>query len=457
MEMNFDGLAGPTHNYGGLSYGDLASMEHRHFVSYPKKAALQGLEKMHLLTSLGIKQAVLPPQERPFFPILRALGFYGSDSAVLEQVWKVAPCLLIACSSSACMWAANAATVSPSADSQDGRVHFTPANLINEFHRSFEMATTGRVLHQIFNHPLHFAHHFPLPLQAQFADEGAANHTRFCREFHEGGIQFFVFDRPAVKTGTLLPRVFPARQTEAASQAIARLHRLRPSHVVFAQQNPDAVDAGVFHNDVISVGHQNLFLYHERAFVNSSTIIQQLRELVEKHCQVPLCAIEVKETEISLSEAVKTYMFNSQIVTLPDQTMVLIAPQECEISLPVRSLFQRLIEDKQIPIQQVIYQDIGESMRNGGGPGCLRLRVVLTDPEYAAMHHEVELTDQLYDRLVSWINKYYRDRLLPDDLADPQLLEEGHRALDDLSGILQLGPIYSFQQQHAPPPLPPRR
>jgi succinylarginine dihydrolase len=458
IELNLDALVGPTHNYSGLSYGNIASMEHAKKTSNPKKAALQGLEKMYTLMSLGIKQAILPPQERPFIPILHTLGFTGTDEEILQKAWKIDPKLFLACSSAACMWVANAATVSPSADSNDSRVHFTPANLMSKFHRSFEAATTGMILYRIFNHPAYFAHHHPLPYHIDFADEGAANHTRFCRTFDQPGVQLFVFGRSITsQNGTLLPKQFPARQTDEASKTLARLHRLSPSRVVFAQQNPEAIDAGVFHNDVISVGHQNLFLYHERAFVNTSSIIQQLKQQLDTQCQVPLLALEIKDRDVTLEEAVKTYLFNSQIVTLPDQTMLLLAPQECQESPSVNHYLQTLLKNKEQPIRQIIYQNIRESMQNGGGPACLRLRVVLTHTEYEAMHPHVQLTEDLYHQLVKWVEKHYRDQLKPDDLPDPQLLQEGRKALDELSRILELGSIYSFQRIKGPPPTLPEK
>lgn len=459
IEMNFDGIIGPTHNYSGLSYGNTASMDHGKMVSNPKKAALQGLAKMKTLMSLGIKQGVLPPQERPFIPILHSLGFSGTDAEILQKAWKIDPKLLLSCSSAACMWVANAATISPSADSNDGRVHFTPANLINKFHRSFEAATTGLILYRIFNHPAYFIHHYPLPYHFDFADEGAANHSRFCRDFDQPGIQLFVYGQSiSSQNQNHSPKRYPARQTDEASKALYRLHRLSPSRVVFAQQSPEAIDAGVFHNDVISVGHQNVFLYHEQAFVNTADVIQQLKNQFEIQCQIPFLALEVKKSEISLEEAVKTYLFNSQIITLADQTMLLIAPQECQASSSVNKFLQKLLEDKSQPIRKVIYQDIRESMQNGGGPACLRLRVVLTKNEFAAMHPHVQLTDDLYQNLVQWVEKHYRDQLTPNDLSDPQLLQEGRQALDELSRLLELGAIYSFQRiKPPPPPLPEKR
>ena len=85
---------------------------------------LEGLEKMKFLAGLGVKQAVLPPHERPRLPTLRRLGFTGGDGDILAAVQRVDPTLLAAVSSALAMWAANAATVSPSADMPTpGRFH----------------------------------------------------------------------------------------------------------------------------------------------------------------------------------------------------------------------------------------------------------------------------------------------------------------------------------------------
>lgn len=456
FEVNFDGIVGPTHNYSGLSYGNTASMEHGSLASNPKQAALQGLAKMRTLHGLGIKQAVLPPQERPFIPVLHSLGFYGTDEEILEKAWKADPQIVMACSSAACMWSANAATVTPSIDSTDSRVHFTPANLISKFHRSFEASLTGAILFRIFNHPAYFAHHHPLPYHSDFADEGAANHTRLCSSYQDPGIHLFVYGR-SIAHPTLTSQRFPARQTDEASKALARLHRLAPARVIFAQQNPEAIDAGVFHNDVISIGNQNLFFYHERAFINTPEMIKQLKNGVETYCRVPFIGLEVKESDVSLEEAVKTYLFNSQIVTLPDKTMALISPQECHDSPSVKAFIQKIIENKDQPIKQVIFQNIRESMQNGGGPACLRLRVILNETEYKAINPNVIFTDNLDQKLVQWIEKHYRDHLTPQDLGDPELLKEGRKALDELSRILQLGAVYPFQRMGPPPKLPEKR
>jgi len=178
FEVNFDGLVGPTHNYSGLSYGTVASIGNQAAESNPLEAVLQGLQKMKTLSDMGLKQALLPPQERPDIATLRRLGFSGSEKEVLENAGKSSSAVLSAISSASCMWTANAATVSPSADTSDGKVHFTPANLISKFHRSIEPPTTSAGLRAIFKDPRYFVHHDPLPASPQFGDEGAANHTR---------------------------------------------------------------------------------------------------------------------------------------------------------------------------------------------------------------------------------------------------------------------------------------
>ena len=182
-EFNFDGIPGPTHNYSGLAQGNLASERNASQVANPREAALQGVAKMRALAARGLAQAVLPPHERPAMWALRALGFSGSDADVLAKVTRDAPVMLAACSSAAAMWVANAATVSPSSDTTDGRVHFTPANLASHFHRALEAPTTTAVLRAIFADPGRFAVHEPLLPTPQTGDEGAANHTRF-----DGGV-----------------------------------------------------------------------------------------------------------------------------------------------------------------------------------------------------------------------------------------------------------------------------
>ncbi|MEP1213658.1 MAG: N-succinylarginine dihydrolase [Marinobacter sp.] len=440
VEANFDGLVGPTHNYAGLSWGNVASRSNVRSVSNPREAALQGLAKMKRLADRGYVQGVLPPHERPHIPTLRALGFSGSDSDVLRAVAEQSPSILAAVSSASTMWTANAATVSPSADTSDHRVHFTPANLSAKFHRSIEHPVTGRALKSIFSDDSWFAHHPALPSVSQFGDEGAANHTRLCRGYGEPGVELFVYGQIAFNDQAPAPRLYPARQTLEASQAIARLHGLKDSHVVFAQQNPEAIDAGVFHNDVIAVGNGNTLFYHEMAFLDEERVLADIRARLTG---AELEAVRVSSDQVPLEDAVASYLFNSQLLNTPDG-MMLAVPGECREIESVSRYLDELV-DGVGPITSVEVFDVKQSMRNGGGPACLRLRVVLNDDELKAMHHGVLLTDALYERLTTWVEAHYREELSQDDLGDPMLLEEVRKALDELTGILGLGSIYDFQ------------
>ena len=448
-EVNFDGLVGPTHNYAGLSLGNIASVTHKARVSNPLEAALQGLEKMKEVSEMGLAQAVLPPQERPDVHVLRKLGFTGTDAKVLEQAAKQAIEVLTACSSASSMWTANAATISPSADTADKKVHFTPANLANKFHRSIEPETTGAILKAIFKDPKYFVHHDPLPPGTAFGDEGAANHTRLCAEYGKRGVEFFVFGRYEYSPGAPAPVKFPARQTYEASSTIARLHGLKSNSVVFGQQNPAAIDAGVFHNDVASVGNQDFFFYHEQAFLNPSGVLTELSMKFHNQTGKELHVTQVDARKVPLEDAVRSYLFNSQLVTPPEgehSGMCLIAPMECQEVPTVRDYLESLVGSSQSPIRHVRYFNLRQSMRNGGGPACLRLRVVLSEKERARANPGVFMNAKLYASLVKWVKKHYRDRLAPADLADPLLLKESRAALDELTRILKLGSVYPFQR-----------
>jgi succinylarginine dihydrolase len=441
-EVNFDGLVGPTHNYAGLSYGNVASLNNASASSSPKQAAKQGLKKMKALADLGMIQGVLAPQARPDVDALRRLGFAGSDANVLQQAAKEAPAIFQACCSASSMWTANAATVSPSADTADGKIHFTPANLTNKYHRSLEPQVTGKILQATFASQAHFTHHQHLPDNEHYGDEGAANHTRLCTQYGQTGVELFVYGRYAFDQSQPAPVKYPARQTLEASQAIARLHGLQDDNVVFIQQNPDLIDQGVFHNDVISVGNQNVLFYHEQAFLDSDNALAQVKQKFGDH---ELHFIKVLTSEVSVQDAIKSYLFNTQIITLPSGDMVIIAPSECEENPAVAAYLEKLLA-MNTPIKQVQYIDVKQSMRNGGGPACLRLRVAMTDTELDAVNQSTLINDVQFDRLNTWVDKHYRDRLLVDDLRDIALLNESRTALDELTQLLKLGSIYPFQQ-----------
>jgi succinylarginine dihydrolase len=413
-------------------------MAHAGVVSNPRQAALESLDKMRLSASLGVPQAVLPPHERPRELWLRRLGLGGS----LEQVLAAAAAgdghLLRLCSSASAMWTANAATVAPSSDTLDGRLHLTVANLTAMFHRSLEADVTERVLAAIFRDERHFAVHAAVPGGAAFADEGAANHTRLAVD--DRAVHLFGWGRRTWGEATA-PRVFPARQALEASQAVARLCALPQDRVLYRQQHPDGIDAGAFHSDVLAVGNANFLVLHEQAFVDPD----QLTRCLAERLGPGFCYRLVSESELPAARAVATYPFNSQLVSLPGGAMALIAPEESQRDDLVRGFLERLVAEDN-PLSEVRFQSVAGSMRNGGGPACLRLRVVLSAEERTAIGARVFVDDGLLADLRAWVLRHYRDRLTVSDLADPAFCLEMRSALDELTGLLGLGSVYDFQR-----------
>jgi succinylarginine dihydrolase len=437
VEYAFDGLVGPTHHYAGLSHGNLASTEHAGQVGNPRAAALQGLAKVRRVAALGAARAVLPPHERPYLPLLRQLGFGGSDAAVLDAVHRQAPALLSTASSASAMWAANMATVTPSPESGDGRAHFTPANLSSMLHRSLEAATAARLLTRLFADESRFAVHAPLPAHASYSDEGAANHTRLAT--HRGVVHLFGWGRSL--DAALAPSRFPARQARAACEAVQRLHGLSAATSLLWQQSPEGIDAGAFHSDVLAVGSGCTWLMHEHAFVESERLLQSLRARLGEELEV----LVASDAELPLKHAVACYPFNSELVPLPNGKLVLLAPRESEQNLAAHAFLERVREQSSF-VEDVVYVDVNDSMRNGGGPACLRLRVQLTAEERASVAPRVFFDSELDAALTRWIERSYRDRLVTDDLRDPELLVESRTALDELCTLLGLGSLYDFQR-----------
>lgn len=436
-EHQFDGLSGPTHHYAGLSPGNLASQTHAGEVSNPRAAALEGLRKMRRVSELGVAQAVLPPQPRPSFRLLRQLGFTGRDEQVLSRALAEAPELLHAASSASSMWAANAATVIPGCDTADGKTHFVPANLVSLLHRSIEAESTERVLRRIFASSAHFVVHPPLPACEALADEGAANHTRLATS--QGVLHLFGWGRE--KHAGDGPRRFPARQARAASLSVARACQLKTASPLLWRQDPAGIDAGAFHTDVLAVGNGSLLLLHERAFVDPAGLLAELKARLGDE----LRAIVATEAELPLADAVAAYPFNSQLLTLPSGEMHLVAPREAqENEAACRFLERVMAEDPRV--SGIDYLDVNGSMRNGGGPACLRLRVPLEDREHEALAAGVLFDAELEQKLARIVERRYRDRLRLEDIADPELVREAQTALDELTEALGLGAVFDFQQ-----------
>ena len=407
-EINFDGLIGPTHNYAALSFGNLASASNAGATSRPRDAALQGLAKMRFAMSLGLTQGFLLPLERPNTPWLRALGFAGSDAQVCAAAHSADPRLFAQACSASSMWTANAGTVSPASDCGDGRTHVSIANLSRMTHRSIEHSETEAQLRLAFAHPA-FAVHAAVP--ATFGDEGAANHMRLTARHGEPGVEVFVYGEEGGK--------FPARQNRRASEAVARRHGLAPERTLFVAQSQTAIDAGAFHNDVVAVANENVLFAHEQAFADGGQLKADLARLLPQ-----TVVVEVPASAVSLADAIRSYLFNSQLVTLPDGSMALILPMEAHDCAPVKAYLDTLVAGNG-PIRAVHYVQVRESMRNGGGPACLRLRVV-ADP--ATIDPRFLLDAAKADRLEALIAAHWPEAIGPDDLGNPALWDQAWAA-----------------------------
>ncbi len=442
VEVNFDGLVGPTHNYGGLAQGNLAAAANEGQVSNPREAALQGLSKMRWMVQQGLVQGCLPPHERPHAPSLRKMGFSGTDAQVVATAARANPALLANVSSASAMWTANAATVSPSADTGDSRVHLTPANLSSHFHRSLEVETTTRVLRAVFADSSKFAVHDAVPFHS-FGDEGAANHCRLAAAHGERGVEVFVYGRSAFARSA--GGGFVARQALEASHIVATQHQLwTGGGAVLAQQAKRAIDAGAFHNDVVAVSNGPVLMYHGGAFEQRDAFLEALKRACAAKGFDPVL-LEAPESELTLPEAVKSYLFNSQIISRPAGGMALILPREAEETPRAKAFVDRVLATNG-PIRAAHYLDLRQSMRNGGGPACLRLRVVLTPAELAAIGGRCIVDEAKIAALETVVGRHYRDRLAPADLADPALLDESRAALDEIGQVLNLGAVHDFQR-----------
>ena len=413
VEINFDGIVGPSHNYAGLSLGNLASTRSGGQVSQPRAAALQGVDKMRANLTLGLSQGLFLPHPRPDRPWLMELAtvYEHADRALAANAM-----------SASAMWAANAATVSPAPDSADGKCHLTVANLRSMPHRSHEWPATLAQLNLAFADEDQFVVHAPVP--PAFGDEGAANHMRLASGHANAGVEVFVY---GVAGGA-----FPARQHLEASKAIARMHRLDPERTIFAQQSEEAIAAGAFHNDVVAVANERVLFAHEKAFADRDALVSQLATLVPA-----FEFVEVSDAEVPLADAIRSYLFNAQLVTPADGATTLVAPTECRETPSVWSWIERHIAGNG-PIRRVEIVDVRQSMANGGGPACLRLRVV-ADP--ATVDPRFLVDDSKLDGLADVIRRHWPAEIANDDLQSPALVrdvEAARAALLDELGLSEL-------------------
>lgn len=415
VEINFDGIVGPSHNYAGLSLGNLASAKHGGDVSYPRAAALQGVAKMRHNMGLGLAQGFFCPLPRPNQGFLGALGLTDPADEAERR-------LRAAAWSASSMWTANAATVSPAPDCADGRCHLTAANLVTMPHRSQEWPDTVRQLRMAFSDSAHFAVHDAVP--ACFGDEGAANHMRMGTSHEAPGLEIFVYGR----TGG----AFPARQHEQASRAVARLHGLDPARCLFVEQSGEAIAAGAFHNDVVAVANERVLFTHEQAFADPDGTYAAIRE------RLPEAEIViVPASAVSLADAIASYLFNAQLLTLPSGEMGLVIPLEAWEHPAVRAWLDGMLASNG-PIRRVLPVDVRQSMANGGGPACLRLRVV-ADP--ATVDPRFLLDEARADLLEKLIAKAWPEQIDPADLGRDSLASSviaARAALLDALGLSAL-------------------
>ena len=415
-ELNLDGLVGPSHNYAGLSLGNIAATTNAGGVSAPRKAALQGLAKMRRLVELGIPQGLLLPHRRPNTRFLRGMGFEGDDARVIADCAREDPQLLAAAFSASAMWTANAATVSPAADTADGRTHFTVANLVTMPHRSQEWPETLGQLKLAFADERHFAVHYPVA--PGFGDEGAANHMRFCSGHESAGVEAFVY-------GLNRGGKFPARQHVRASQAVARTHGVKQA--LFLEQADRAIQAGAFHNDVVAVANEHVLFAHEEAFEDRAAALKLLAERVPG-----FCLVEAPSADVPLADAIASYVFNAALVSVGGGGMALILPKEAEETASVWRWLQRVQQDPANPISQLHVLDLRESMKNGGGPACLRLRVALSDAALAAVDPRFLVNAAKLDRLERLVEQWWPEAIAPAELGNADLWRQCHAAHDAL-------------------------
>ena len=405
VEINFDGIVGPSHNYAGLAPGNLAATRSAGAVSHPRAAALQGLTKMRAAIDLGQVQGILLPHPRPDHRWLSSLATdYPAASTHLRAQSL----------SASAMWAANAATVSPAADTADGRCHLTVANLVTLPHRSHEWPATLAQLRLAFADPA-FVVHPPVP--APFGDEGAANHMRLGAP-GTPGVEIFVHGAAGGP--------YPARQHHEASAAVARAHGVRTA--LFVQQSAEAIAAGAFHNDVVAVADGDVIFAHEQAFTDR---VRFYAELTAAYPAVQI--VEVPASAVSLAEAIRSYLFNAQLLTT-DRGATLLLPDEARDEPRVWRWLESIVAGNG-PIRRLRTIDVRESMANGGGPACLRLRVA-ADP--ATIDPRFLVDEAKITRIARIVEAHWPAAIDPAAIDDPALITQIERARAALLEALDL-------------------
>ncbi len=428
VEVQIDRIVGPTHHFGGLGVGNVASKKNEGSFSNPKKAAMQGLDKMRMVAQYGVPQLVLPPQPRPNKQFLRSIGYDLDDESTLANLASESPRVLSAAMSSSAMWTANAATVAASVDGGHDCVTLTVANLSSSMHRAIESPQTLADLWQSLPHSVLMLD--PLLGGAMMRDEGAANHMRLGTDQAMPGIHIFVYgDQDPT------PKSFWPRQTRASCKAIARLHRLPPQNTFYLKQHPDAIDAGAFHNDVVAASHHDLLLHHELAFYEAKEQLEQIKTRYRAINDRELTHVEVKTSELSIDDAINTYLFNSQIISPPNANQPTII---CPAQVQENAAAKQIVDDwcSKGLFQKAHFLDLRQSMSGGGGPACLRLRLPLTETELGSIPFPNRWTDDLDKSLRQVIETHYPDSVSFDNLSSTELIKQANQAEQKLRGLL---------------------
>ncbi len=437
VEVQLDRIVGPLHHFGGLGVGNLASQSHAGHVSHPAAAAIEGLDKMRLVAGLGVPQWILPPQHRPAMRLLHSLGFSGSRRQIIASAYAMAPEIFSAACSSSAMWTANAATVSAAADTSDGRVKLSIANLSSSMHRAIEASETEGELRTILaslGEDDAVDVYTALPRGVAFRDEGAANHMRLSasdnRDGVTRGLNLFVYG-----DGAPAPTHYLSRQSRLASEAIARRHGLDDKHTFYLKQHPRAIDAGAFHNDVVAMSHEDLLIHHENAFWEAGDTIRRIGRCFEQLTGQPLKRVAVPESILSLDEAISSYLFNSQLLTTNDQKRVLVCPAQVRSHIAA----MRLVESWQARdgyFDEIHFVNVQESMAGGGGPACLRLRIPMQDQSIDRSVGRQWWTESIDAKLRDIIQSHYPERLELSDLVQAEIINQAIKATGLIRDLL---------------------
>jgi succinylarginine dihydrolase len=201
---------------------------------------------------------------------------------------------------------------------------------------------------------------------------------------------------------------------------------------MFVEQSEEAIAAGAFHNDVVAVANEHVLFAHEKAFADRSALVVNCERLVPG-----FELVEVPDAEVPLADAISSYLFNAQLVTPPDSEMTLVVPEEARETPSVWTWLQRHLVGNG-PIRRVQVVDVRQSMANGGGPACLRLRVAAdadrVDPRFLV--DEAKL-----DRLSAVIAQHWPEEIANADLTSESLIGTVERARAALLDALELGEL----------------